>query len=521
MLLNLKLLRDSKEKAISLLFFLFLFGLSGVLNPDIAASEPSSLPDHIMLSWTDDPQTTRTAAWRSDSAADAEWVQYLPAASYNGSFTSASQVAAVKTELYAGYSHCEATMFQLAPDCEYIYRVGREGVWSEPASFSTTTPGGKFSFLYLGDVQKGYDKWGEMLKHIAAENPDLRFALLGGDLVHDGNSSNEWQQFFAAASPTFKQLPLLPAVGNHDDTPLFWNSFALPRNGPEGFKEEFYSFDYGNCHIAVLNSNKMGVSKPYYNMLKSWLQADLNNSKQQWKFLVFHYPPYPVVDDGHSYNLEENWVPLFEQCTVDIVFVGHQHVYMRSKPLRGDKVQADGEGIVYIMGNSGSKFYPAGEDREYIAKQMANVSNYQLLSIDGDSLSLSSRNAEGQVIDRYILGDVPAARAQYLIAPIKDASYQIETNTDGLEIMTVNQGNSGMKYFRVELTPVKPHEGMETLIFIHLRNGKQLNLNATQADFDLVKAAQAGFNVKPGDIVKTYVLDDLTNALDFNPTILQ
>jgi len=53
MLLNLKLLRDSKEKAISLLFFLFLFGLSGVLNPDIAASEPSSLPDHIMLSWTD------------------------------------------------------------------------------------------------------------------------------------------------------------------------------------------------------------------------------------------------------------------------------------------------------------------------------------------------------------------------------------------------------------------------------------------------------------------------------------
>lgn len=28
----------------------------------------------------------------------------------------------------------------------------------------------------------------------------------------------------------------------------------------------------------------------------------------------------------------------------------------------------------------------------------------------------------------------------------------------------------------------------------------------------------AGFNVLPGDVVKVYVVDDLTNAADFNPT---
>jgi hypothetical protein len=194
---------------------------------------------------------------------------------------------------------------------------------------------------------------------------------------------------------------------------------------------------------------------------------------------------------------------------------------MRSKPLREGKVQADGEGIVYIMGNSGSKFYPAGEDREYIAKQVANVSNYQLLSIDGDSLSLSSRNADGQVIDSYILGNVPAARAQYLIAPIKDASYQIETNTDGLEIMTVNQGNSGMKYFGVLVTAEVPHAGDETVIFTHWRKGTELQLNAIVADFDIAKTAQAGFSVQPGDVIKVYIVDRLSNDSNVNPVVLQ
>lgn len=27
---------------------------------------------------------------------------------------------------------------------------------------------------------------------------------------------------------------------------------ALPQNGPKGVSEEFYSFDYGNCHLQLL-----------------------------------------------------------------------------------------------------------------------------------------------------------------------------------------------------------------------------------------------------------------------------
>ena len=87
--------------------------------------------------------------------------------------------------------------------------------------------------------------------------------------------------------------------------------------------------------------------------------------------------------------------------------------------------------------------------------------------------------------------------------------------------MTVKSGVAGFKYFTINITPLTAHSGKETVVFAHFRNGSQLSINATRADFDVVGTAQAGFNVKPGDVIKVYIVDNLTNATDFNPTILQ
>ena len=37
---------------------------------------------------------------------------------------------------------------------------------------------------------------------------------------------------------------------------------------------------------------------------------------------------------------------------------------------------------------------------------------------------------------------------------------------------------------------------------------KQLGLNATMADFDRINAAQAGFNVLAGDVIKVFIDDE-------------
>ena len=78
-----------------------------------------------------------------------------------------------------------------------------------------------------------------------------------------------------------------------------------------------------------------------------------------------------------------------------------------------------------------------------------------------------------------------------------------------------------MTYFAVTVTPVTEHNGSEAVVFVHIRDGVQLNINVTKADFDVVNIAQAGFNVKAGDVIKVYIVDDLNNDINFSPTILQ
>ncbi|AGK99879.1 purple acid phosphatase family protein [Desulfoscipio gibsoniae] len=508
--------------ALSSLLFVFF----SIVNPCFAepgsGSLNSNLSEHIILSWTEDPGTTQTITW-STGDATRDRMQYQPAAGFSGSFDGALEVIADGSGSNNGLFHFEATIRGLTPGTGYVYRIGKEGAWSAPATFTTATTDDEFSFIYMGDVQEGYEFWGEMLEKVYEDHPGIKFGLLGGDLVNYAGSIEEWQQFFAAASPVFSQIPLMPAAGNHDDTELFWNYFALPRNGPGGYEEKFYSFDYGNCHIAVLNSNYLGASGiGDYEKITKWLQNDLNNSKQQWKLLVLHHPPYPVVHDWRADHLQANWVPLFEQCGVDMVLVGHQHVYMRTKPLRDGAIQADGEGIVYIMGNAGTKYYGPGPDYDYIAKQIAYVSNYQVININGENLTLIAKDAGGQVIDSCVIAKQSVAvKPVYTITPVADAAYKIEAANDGITTMSVNSGVSGMKYFNVQLAPIKAHTGLETVVFTHLRDGTQLGLNATKADFDVVDIAQAGFNVQPGDMVKVYMVDDLTSMVKQNPIFLQ
>ena len=122
---------------------------------------------------------------------------------------------------------------------------------------------------------------------------------------------------------------------------------------------------------------------------------------------------------------------------------------------------------------------------------------------------------------KNVTGITIAKAAKYTVTPAVDSDYQISSTNEGIKTMTVNTGASGMKYFTVQTEPVTAHDGLEAVVFAHLRNGAQDNFNITKADFDEVHTAQAGFNVQPGDVIQVYIVDDLTNDVDFNPTILQ
>lgn len=108
---------------------------------------------------------------------------------------------------------------------------------------------------------------------------------------------------------------------------------------------------------------------------------------------------------------------------------------------------------------------------------------------------------------------------KYNVIPEEDPVYTIGETEEGIKTMTVKSDQTGLNYFTVAVEPIKPHEGIETVVFTHIRNGVQLQLNALEADFDKVNAAKAGFNVRPGDVIKAYIVDKLTNDRESNPII--
>jgi len=498
----------------------FLFTLvSFCFFPTIAWAEEAT-GEQIILTWSQDPGTSQTITWLSPDYY-ANKLQYIEEVGYEDGFPEANLIETAGS-IFADSAHYRfsVVLTDLDPDTRYFYRIGSEENWSEVKSFKTASGAEDFSFLYLGDIQEGHDAWGNMIENIYNENPQIRFALLGGDLTNDDNDFTQWGEFLGAAKGVFSQIPVMPAKGNHDGE-LFFEFFALPDNGPpQGTYENFYSFDYGDAHFVVLDTSNVITT-----IVKHWIEQDLQNTDKKWKFAIFHHPPYQNFDDNKTIDdaLREHWVPIFEQNHVDMVFVGHQHVYMRTHPIYEDEVTADSYGIVYVMGNSGSKFYSTGQGFPYIAKEESG-SNYQVIQLEDDVLTLTSRKADGEIIETYMLnkGFFEEQDPHYQIINDKDnTDFTLGVTPEGIFTLTAESGISGFKDLRVAVASLAAHDGEETIIFAHFRKESQLQINSTRADFDQVTTAQAGFNVAAGDVIKIYVVDELTNADDHNPVILQ
>ena len=96
-------------------------------------------------------------------------------------------------------------------------------------------------------------------------------------------------------------------------------------------------------------------------------------------------------------QVRENWAPIFEECGVDLVFCGHQHVYSRSYPMKAGVVDYE-DGITYIMGNSGQKFYTSA-DETYQARTIYSTSTCQVVRIDGATLEVMTYDRDGNELD--------------------------------------------------------------------------------------------------------------------------
>lgn len=114
-----------------------------------------------------------------------------------------------------------------------------------------------------------------------------------------------------------------------------------------------------------------------------------------------------------------------------------------------------------------------------------------------------------------------SAMGVYTMTPSADADCTNGKTAYGIDTITVNSGVTGSKDFTITVTPVTAHLGNEKAVFAQLRNGALINLTPVTADFDSVNTATVSFNVQPGDVIKVFIVDDLTSAADVTTTILE
>ena len=412
-----------KKNALRILAFVTLFiwtslfvvsGSNGLLQ-----AVQANAPSHITLTWSDDPKTTQTITWKTDVNTVEGQVRYwlLTAVRQDAVQTAPAHVEQINSNWGPLNLHT-VKLTGLMPGAHYAYQVGAAENWSEQYAFVTApVKPGRYRFLVFGDSQSvNYDTWRTTLDRAYLANPEAGFFINMGDLVDRGQEYGEWNAWFNAAHGVLENIPCMPLVGNHETyaigggfsiPTLFTDQFKLPMNGPDGLKGQVYSFDYGEAHFVMLDTQIGEEGRFVPDMLekqKAWLAADLAASGQKWKFVFVHRALYNNKRSGNV-AIQNAFAPIIDQYHANVVFTAHDHVYARTYPLAHDAVVDNFQaGTIYIAtGRSGSKTYPDSIDKEWNSffYNPLDEPNYLAVDVDEQFLTVRAYRQSGGLIDEY------------------------------------------------------------------------------------------------------------------------
>ena len=363
----------------------------------------SAVSDQVILTWSADPSSTMDIQWRSGLSVNEPHLRYrVKNSTDEQSLVAEKRVLEDRMLMNDRYTNrYTARLNKLKPGTTYQYQTGSGKEWKDAAEFTVPAEDSTFSFLWFGDTHNSA-KFGEILKKGINEHPDAAFFSIVGDLVSDGLNRDQWDALFHYTSEVACKIPFMAVPGNHDNraglgAKLYCDLFSYPLNGPDGVpKEQTYSFTYKNALFLMID-----VTSPIEAQSR-WIEEQLAGTKATWKIAMFHFAPYSRAE---PYNdIQKAWVPIFDRYHVDLVFGGHVHYYMRSKPMKDGKVVAsykDGTAYLISIGIPTSGRPMTEEPYAFVRDGKGHL--YQCVKIDGNTLSMEAVNMQGKMIDSFTL----------------------------------------------------------------------------------------------------------------------
>jgi hypothetical protein len=384
------------------------------------------------------------------------------------------------------------TLENLEPNKTFEYRLLKNGeTVFQSEAIAPKTANQAYRFVAFGDVGAGTSEQKLIAKRAWLSKPDL--VVVPGDIVYEYGLITEYDKNFwptynaetvtTEGVPMMRKVPMFTVPGNHDidnrdlnrfpdglSYYFFWNQ---PLNGPLGqeggaivprlianetnrrnFLEAAgeayprmanYSFDYGNTHWTVLDSN------PYVDWtnkeLQEWVIKDLASSKNAtWHIVTFHHPGFNSSNEHLEQQHMRLLAPIFEAGKVDIVLNGHLHNYQRTYPMtfksskgrngtlliggkdgtviRGRVVNGrwtldkkyDGktnthpQGVIYVItGAGGKELYDVDQHdaqdswQPFTKRFVSNVHSFTVVDVNNKSLKVKQLTAEGRTLDTFTI----------------------------------------------------------------------------------------------------------------------
>jgi len=360
------------------------------------------------LAYGNDACTEMTVSWQVPVAVKKPFIR-IGARPWDLSRKIEAEVRTLYTPAGVGASgdhtqyYLHAKLTHLRPGQTYYYGVGHQGFDpAEPHLLGTlgtftTAPAHKkpFTFTAFGDQGVSYHGLAND-SLLLGQNP--AFHLHAGDIAYadpagQGKTSDTvfdsrtWDQFLAQTESVAKSVPWMVSFGNHDMEAWYSPNgyggeearFTLPDNGPDkAHLPGVYSFVYGNTAVISLDPNDVSFEIPANLGISggtqtTWFEGRLKKFRaaKDIDFIVvfFHHCAY-CTSTAHASEggVRQEWVPLFEKYTVDLVINGHNHQYERTDVIKGDKVAkklpigetaySETEGVVYVTaGAAGRSLY--------------------------------------------------------------------------------------------------------------------------------------------------------------------
>ena len=359
--------------------------MAAMAVPAMAATPAGGEADSLVLNVGSD-ETEMYVTWFTDTES-AETVQWAKKADMTDENTfpavyQEAQAVSSKAQEEGSYSN-KALITGLEANTEYVYRVGSGDAWSKMYEFSTENFDGSFHFLFAGDPQIGAGStetditgWQQSLETADQALPGASFLLSAGDQVN--TSSNEAQYDGYLSPEEVTSIPMAVNVGNHDaGSSNYTDHFAVPNVSDLGKTDSTgeaggdYWYLYNNMLVMSLNSNNMSTAE--HRTFMEQVLAEHEN-EVDWTVVTFHHSVYSVAShttDGDILQRRSELPEVFSDLGIDVVLMGHDHVYTRSYMMDGttpvdaedgpqEEVVNPGEReVFYLTANSasGSKYY--------------------------------------------------------------------------------------------------------------------------------------------------------------------